>query len=421
MQSQELVQIIDFWLKIAKKNNLYERTISQTIHLPNKEVIDIVGVRRGGKSSLCKLLIKNFASADNFLYMNFEDPFFISQNSPKIIEQLVQVFQEYFSKDLRYLFFDEIQEILGWEKAVRKLRETEQFSIVITGSSSTLLSQELSSRLTGRHRSFTVYPLSFREFLQFRGQNHVQRKNIIVHQTAILKEFNHFLRLGGFPEIVATEDLVLLKQYVFDIVQKDIIRRYDIRDKLALEKLLIYLYSNTSSIFSARATGAAFQLSPAVVTQYLQYFQDSFLVTAIPRFSFSLKTQQNNLKKIYALDTGMIQVVGFAFSQNNGKLLENVVCLELQRRGHKIYYYKTAHNVEVDFLVYEQPTSSALIQVAWTLRDPKTRQRELTALLEAMNELHLTQGLVLTYEEEEQIELNGKIIQVKPVYQWLLE
>lgn len=421
MHYKELVQIIDFWQKIAKKNNLHSRAISQSIHLPSKEVIDIIGVRRGGKSSLCKLLIKNFATADNFLYMNFEDPFFISENGPKIIEQLVEVFQEYFSPNVQYLFFDEIQEIPGWEKAIRKLREMEKFTIVITGSSSTLLSQELSSRLTGRHRSFTVYPLSFREFLQFRGRDYTQSKDIMIHHTALLKEWHHFLRLGGFPEIVATEDLALLKQYVFDIIQKDIVRRNDIRDKSALEKLLIYLYSNTSNIFSVRAIAKAFQLSPAVVSQYLQYFQESFLVVELPRFSFSLKTQQHSLKKIYALDTGMVQVTGFAFSQNQGKLLENAVCIELHRRGHDIYYYKTAHTTEVDFLVYEHQAPSTLIQVSWSLRDPKTKQREVTALLQAMNELHLTRGLILTDEEEEEIEMDGKFIQVKPVYQWMLE
>src|SRR3990167_784100 len=163
---EQIIKIIDFWQKSVKHGTLLEREIINDINIGGKEIIDLVGPRRSGKSSILKLLIRKLET-DKFLYINFEDPFFIANNDQEIIEKILEVYGSYYGKDLKYIFFGEIQEILNWEKVVRKLRDAENYKIFITGSSSRLLSREISSLITGRHISYQIFPLSFGEFLSF--------------------------------------------------------------------------------------------------------------------------------------------------------------------------------------------------------------------------------------------------------------
>ena len=420
IETQQLVKIIDFWNNSAKKNDLHNRLILENIDYKSKEIVDLVGPRRSGKSSILKLIIKRLKLRDNFLYINFEDPFFITHNNPEIIEEIIAVFREYFNSDLKYLFFDEIQEIKQWEKVVRKLRDGEKFKIFITGSSSKLLSGEISSLITGRHISYNVFPLSFFEFLIFKGMRIDKKRDIILKDKKILKMFDAYLKIGGFPEAVLTKNIELLKNYFYDILQKDVMTRHDIRDKDVLEKIAIYLLSNSGNIASMESIKTAFNISFSATQSYLKYFEESFLIFKLPQFSYSLKKQSKALKKIYSIDIGLSNAVSFKFSADKGRMLENAVFLELKNQDNEIYYYKTRKNLEVDFLLKYKTEIKELIQVCYTIEDKKTKQREIKSLLEAMDELKFKRGLILTYNEEDIIKINKKTINVVPVYKWLL-
>ncbi|MBU4481208.1 ATP-binding protein [Patescibacteria group bacterium] len=418
--NEQLIKIIDFWRKSVEKDELQIRHILEMIDIKSEEIIDLVGPRRSGKSSVLKLIIRNLDLKGNFLYINFEDPFFISHNDPEIIEDLVAVFREYFNSGLRYLFFDEIQEIDHWEKAVRKLRDGENFKIFITGSSSKLLSGEISSLITGRHLSYKIFPLSFAEYIDFKKIKLEGDKDIVLKEKLLHKEFLKFMEIGGFPAVVTGDNPALLKNYFLDILQKDIIIRHDIREKDALEKMAVFVLSNSGKITTAESLKKAYNLSFDTVSSYLEYFKESFLVFDLLQFSFSYKNQSKTLKKIYAVDTGLASSVSFRFSEDRGRMLENVVFLELKRKCDEVFYYKNQDGTEVDFLTREKNKNKELIQVCWDLSDEETKKREVDSLLKAMNELKLKSGAVLTNNETGEINTDGKTIIIQPVFKRFL-
>lgn len=418
---EQLVKIIDFWNKSAKSGDLFDRELVSKLDLKSKEIVDLVGSRRSGKSSILKLVIKKLGLDDNFLYINFEDPFFAANNSARVIEDLVEVFLEYFNKDLRYIFFDEIQEIFGWEKALRKFRDAKEYKIFITGSSSKLLSSEIATMLTGRHLSYKVFPLSFAEFLTFKGVSALSKKDRILNEQPIVKNFDEFLLIGGFPEAVITGEKELLKNYFYDILQKDVIARRNLRDKGALEKMGVYLLSNSGKMISLESLKKTLNLSYVSVSAYLNNLKDAFLVFDVPQFSYSLKTQAKAFKKIYAIDTGLADAVSFKFSEDKGRLLENAVALELLKNKKEIFYYRGQGNSETDFVVKEKLKVRQAIQVCWSLAEEKTSRREISGLAAAMREFKLKEGLILTYAEEAVIETDQGKIFVKPAVKWILE
>lgn len=421
IDTEQLIKVIDFWQKTVQKSILNERDALNEINFKTKEVIDIIGPRRSGKSSLLKLIIHRFNIEESCLYINFEDPFFIENNSPQIIEEIISVFKEYFHKKLEYVFFDEIQAIHQWEKAIRKLRDAEGLKIFITGSSSKLLGQELSTLLTGRHLSYKVFPLSFAEFVGFRGITIKDKKDIVLQESRVRRLWSEYPDIGGFPEAVLTKNPGLLKQYFFDILEKDVMMRYEVRDKNVLEKIAVYFLSNAGKIISMESIKKTFHISFASAVSYLSYLKEAFLVFELPQFSYSLKKQQKALKKIYSVDCGLSGAVSFRFSEDRGRVLENIVFLELLRRFSEVYYYRTRNNLEVDFLTKEKAEFKQLIQVCWSLQDKNTRKREINSLLAAMEETNLNRGLVITENEEDIIKHKGKTIEIKPAYKWLLE
>jgi len=418
IDKNQLVKVIDFWQKNISTAKLYNRDILNKIALNSKEIIDLTGVRRSGKSSIFKLIIQQLNLKNNFLYINFEDPFFIAYNDPNIIDEIIAIFKEYFNSKLDYLFFDEIQEIEYWEKAVRKLRDAENYKIFITGSSSKLLSGEIASLITGRHISYNIYPLNFEEFLNFNNLEINTKKDVLLKDKKILKLFDEYIKIGGFPEAVLTKSYELLKNYFYDILQKDIVMRYNIREKDILEKMAVYILSNSGKIISVETLKTLFNISFNLVSSYLTYFKEAFLIFEVSQFSYSLKKQHKALKKMFSIDTGLSNAVSFKFSEDKGRALENIVFLELKNRGLDIYYYKTKNNLEVDFFITEK-TKPKQIQVSWTLEYKKTKDREIKALLNAMSEINLNEGLIITYNEEDFIEINNKTITIKPFYKWI--
>jgi predicted AAA+ superfamily ATPase len=418
---EDLIKVIDFWNSSIGSEELYGREVVENIKYKSKEIIDILGPRRSGKSSIMKLVISRLGLGGDFLYINFEDPYFIEHNGPEVVGDLIDVFKEYYGGNLKYLFFDEIQEIQHWEKSVRKLRDKGEYKVFVTGSSSSLLSREMSTALTGRHLSYMVLPLNFREFLFFKKIEIGSKKDLITKDRLIAKKFDEYLIVGGFPEAVITGDQELLKEYFYDIVQKDIIARHQVRDKDALEKTAVFLLSNSGKIVSTESIKDAFNLSFRSADLYMEYLKDAFLIFELSQFSFSLKKQAKALKKVYAVDTGLAGAVSFRFSDDKGRMLENAVYLHLVAKGYELYYYRTKNRKEVDFFIKEKTKPKALIQVAWSLGAVETKDRELDGLMDAMDETGLREGFILTYNEEETIKEEGKTIHILPVYKWLLE
>lgn len=420
IDTQQLVKVIEFWRQQIVHDDLVERETLNSIDQKSKEVVDIIGIRRCGKSTILKLLIKKLQLKDNFLYLNFEDPFFLEHNHPQVFMEAVETYEEFFSKDLHYLFFDEVQAVDKWEKAIRTLRDIGRYKIYITGSSSKLLSSELASVLTGRHLTQEVMPLSFLEFLTFSGHSISNKKDLILKRKILLKEWERFLLIGGFPEIAVTKNLQLLKQYFWDIIQRDIVMRHQIRDIVTLERLALFIISNSAKTISIESLKKTFNVSFKMVANYLEYFKECFLFIDVPQFAYSLKKQQKALKKYYTIDCGLANAAALRFSEDKGRMLENAVLLYLKHRKDKIYYYKTKNNLEVDFIVCADQGIELVIQVSWSLVNKITRDREIRALVTALKELGLRQGLILTENEEEELKVDGVHISIKPAFQWIL-
>ncbi len=419
MNKEALINIINFWQKAADKEHLFPRLLLNAINLKGDEIIDLVGPRRSGKSSLLYLIINQIKSKGNYLFINFEDPFFIENNGPQVIEELIDVYKEYYNPKLKYLFFDEMQNIKDWEKAIRKLGDGTNYKIFITGSSSKLLSRELSSLITGRHLSFELWPLKFKEYLLFKGLSIDSYRDFAQQKTKISRYFNKYMKLGGFPKIVLKENEELLKQYYLDILEKDIIKHYDIRHKQIIEKLGVYLLSQAGKLLSIASIQKTFWISFEIASNYIDYFKEAFLVFELPQFSYSLKTQQKAQKKIFAVDTGLANAVSFRFSEDKGRIFENTVFIHLKQMYSELYYYKTKNNLEVDFLC-KQSKKVELIQACFDLYDEKTKAREISALVEAMKELKLSSGIILTNSTKDTIKIKGATIHVFPAFEWFL-
>lgn len=422
MSNDELVKVINFWREVALRGPLYPRDITAKVPLRGKEIIDLVGVRRSGKSSILKLFILTLQTkkTPDWLYINFEDPYFLDHNNPQIIEALIDASQIVLGTLPKYLFLDEVQNIQHWESAVRKFRDAEGYKIFVTGSSSKLFSQELGTLLTGRHQTFEVFPLSFAEFLAFKGVVALEKKDFILKEKDFFKFFKDYLRNGGFPEVVITDQTDLLKNYYQDILQRDIIGRYDVRDKRTLEQMGAFLLTNASKTISLLSLQEQFRLSFQSAALYWSYFLESFLLFELPRFSFSLKTQQKSLKKVYAIDTGLANAVSLSFSQDAGRMLENAVFLQLRRRGKEMFYFRNSNGYEVDFIMKDRGHIEEAVQVCWDTRDKKTLERELRGLAAAAD-LGFKKASILTMETTGKEKINGLEVAIQPTWRWMLE
>jgi predicted AAA+ superfamily ATPase len=393
-------------------------SISKYFPLPHSVVIS--GMRRSGKSTLLAQIISSFYK-DNYYYFSFEDERLIDF-SPADFNVLYEIFIELFG-DRKVFFFDEIQSVPKWEFFVRRLQDA-GCKFFITGSNASLLSKELGTKLTGRTVVTELYPFSYREFLLFKGYSLKKESLSLTKERAVLKKhFNEYLKIGGMPEYLKYNSPDLLKRTYEDILYRDIVVRHELKDVKALRELSFYFLSNATTQFTYNGLKTTFRLgSPNTVKSYVEFLENSFLIFTTNRFSFSLKKQFIAPKKVYCIDNGLIETVAFQFSKNRGKFYENMVFLELRRKGKgEVYYYKTEDNREIDFLIKEGSRVSFLIQVTESLDNDKVKTREINAFSKAMSELKINKGLILTYDTEEEIKLAGKSITVKPIYKWLLE
>ncbi len=392
-------------------------TIRKYIPLPHAVVIS--GIRRVGKSTLLTQILRTFYPGGVY-YFNFEDERLIDFTLDDF-NRLYEVCLELLGEQ-KVFFFDEIQNIPKWELFVRRMQDS-GFKFFITGSNASLLSKELATKLTGRSVTQPLYPFSFKEFLLFKGYDVSKDALLHSHERGIIKGwFNEYLRGGGMPEYLKYKDPVVLKKVYEDILYRDIVARYEIKDVKALRELGLYLLSNVAGLITYNSLKKFLHLGSAnTVKSYADHMENSFLIFTTARFSYSLKQQFVAPKKVYCIDNGLVEAIAFQFSKNKGKFLENLVFLELKRRNKEVYYYKTANNREVDFILKEGERAFALLQVSESLADEKVRMRETGALIEAMDELKISHSMILTEDSEEEIHLKNRTITVKPVYKWLLE
>ncbi len=386
-------------LKTRLKGIPREKLQSIKVEVPFAIVIS--GIRRCGKSTLLKQLMN---TNKKFYYFNFEDPKVVSFEL-RDFERLDEVFVEEFGK-CDYYFFDEIQNVEKWELYTRSLLDNKKF-VVITGSNASLLSRELGTRLTGRHLNYELFPFSYKEFMSSKKLKEG------------IKSFEEYLNKGGFPEYLNIEQSEILHELLRDVLSRDVSLRHNIKNLKTLNELAIYLLTNSGKEFSYNKLKKIFQLgSTNTVISFVSYFEDSYLLFTLPKFDYSLKKQIANPKKIYSIDNGLSKANSASFSEDKGKMFENMVFINLRKKYKDIFYFQNKR--ECDFLIKDREKIIQAIQVCYKFND-ENQEREVKGLLEAMQELKLEEGLILTYNQEDKIKIEGKKIIVKPVWKWLLE
>jgi predicted AAA+ superfamily ATPase len=354
---------------------------------------------------------------DAFYYLTFEDDRFLgfqAEDANDLYQALVELFG-----DRKVFIVDEVQNVTGWEHFVRRFMEM-GFKFYITGSNASLLSRELGTRLTGRYVPVELFPFSFREFLKFRNLSIPDLQRMTTADKGILKSaLVSYLQMGGIPDALKYPELTLLRTLYNDVLYRDIATRYHLNAITALKELAFFLMSNPANLISFNKLKDQFRLgSVNTIKSYIDYMENSWLVFSVNLYDFSIKRQQIAPKKIYSIDSGLSNAVGFGFSPNTGKLLENLVFLALrQRSNQEIYYYTTPSGFEVDFYL---PKKQQLVQVTQNLNHPATRARELRALTEAIQLIKVKSAIILSDSNEDGFEVSGVPVKICSTAEWLL-
>ena len=382
---------------LEKENRFVERDYLKTLNPSSSHIEVIAGIRRCGKSTMMRQIANRFYN--KVAYFNFEDSrvfgFEVSDFSK---------LDEVIGHEVEAYFFDEIQNVSGWEVFVRQLHERGA-KVFVTGSNASLLSRELGTRLTGRYLSHEVFPFSYREYLLYFSFQDT------------LENFKKYVQCGGFPEFLRDQNPEILQMLLKDILFRDIAVRYGIKNTHVLMDIALYLVSNIGKEVSFNGLRNNFNVgSPTTVSDYLSWMEDAYLLFYLPRFSWSAKSISKNPKKVYCIDTGFAKSNSLSFSKDEGRLLENLVYLNLRKKFQKLFYFRERQ--ECDFVVFEGNSCKWLIQVCDTLH-PDNRDREINGLMEAMEFLKMDIGYILTLNQNDQVVINGKTIIIQEVKKFL--
>lgn len=394
---------------------LIHRDVELESYIKTAQVVIISGIRRCGKSSLLYLIKEKMQLEEAaWCYFNFDDERIIPDIS--VLDRVYNLHLEIFGTE-PVLFFDEIQNIENWEKFVNRMYE-KGTKVFVTGSNAKLLSSEISTSLTGRNKVLELFPFSFSEFLIFHNKKYDLAKLTSKDKALLIKDFNQYVETGGFPLVVKENDLELINSYFQDILYRDIIARYKLSQVNEIKQIGLYFASNIGKLFSYSTLQAISGIkSTSSIKDYLHYYEQSYLFFFLKKFDFSVRKQIMNPKKVYSVDQAISHRLGFAFSENKGRVLENIIYIELIRRGKEVYYHSGQN--ECDFLVKEGLKVTEAIQVAWTLSRANL-EREKRGLIEAMQNHQLKNGLLLVYETEETETLHNENITIMPAWRWLL-
>jgi len=404
------------------KKKLIPRDLNYSMYTETGQIVVITGARRCGKSSLLWLLYRKMElEQKNCIYFNGDDERL--QNFSAIdFSQILELHQSMFNtKDEkeRVYFFDEIQYLYEWEKFLTRLYEKGN-KIFVTGSSANLLSSEIASSLTGRYMELSLNPFTFSEYLRFIDEEPKNNFFTTKEKGSMIAHWENYFKMGGFPLVHKEKNINILQEYYQAILYKDIVARYKINQIEELKKIGLYLFSNTAKLFSYKTLQNISGLgSLSTVKRFLEYWENAFIFFYVKKYDFSLKKQLLNSRKVYAIDTGLIRQIGFHFSEDRGRLLENQIFNCLKRKNKDIYYHREKR--ECDFLIVDRGKVISAIQVSVSLYNPSTRERELQGLEEAMRSYSLTDGYIITENEEEILKESIGTINIIPAWKWLLK
>ena len=423
--------LLDFQ-EIRLETGVPRRLRIKTIH--GKAAV-CIGVRRSGKSTylfqVIQRLLDNGVPRESILYLNFFDDRLHNLKRDGlglITEAYYSLYPEKKNTETVYCFFDEIQAVPGWEPFVDRLMRTDKCEVYLTGSSAQMLSKEIATQMRGRALSWEMFPFSFREFLDWKKIEITStlstKKRLLVQ-----KAFEEYWETGGFPEVAGlSRDLRIRihQEYFHAILFRDLVERHDVSHPKAVTDLAHWLMDNTASLYSVNSlTGYLKSLGhkapKSAVSNYLKWFEDAYSLFTVRIFDASLARSNTNPKKAYCVDHALVTSVSSGILVNSGHLLENLVFTALRRLHPKIYYYKTKTGREVDFIVAPRNRARMLIQACESLAEPQTRKREMAALTEAMTELNLKSGTIVTRSEDEQIDFGNRAINVVPIWRFLLD
>jgi uncharacterized protein len=385
------------WL-VPEEHEIQREQLDSFVSLPPFTYM-LTGVRRSGKSTLLKQLMRYHGSLN---YFNLEDSRTagFDVNDFLIVEEL---FSE-ISGDNSIFFFDEIQNVPGWERFVREAIDRKK-TVVITGSNANLLSRELGTKLTGRHLDFEVFPFSYKEFLAY------------FKLSPGIGSFSTYISEGGFPGYLSNGKKEVLSTLVSDILVRDIFSRYNLRNQEVYRRIVQYLLSNTGKEISFNNLKNTFEIgSASSVMDFMNYLTDAYLFFLVPRYDTSLKVQARNPRKVYGIDQGLVNFSSVSGSPDRGRLLENTVYLQIRRSGQEVWYFKGKK--ECDFICREGKNTFFAIQVSWEVGQ-QNEKREVEGLLEAMNHLNLTEGTIITFDQEDKFIKDGKSIRLLPAWKWM--
>ena len=425
-----LKTIINEWKEIGIPKDILERDYA--IRPQKRKVTVLTGARMTGKTYLMfqtmKRLIESGVDENRVFYINFEDER-VYENAEFLTELLPAIREEFGVSENIYLFLDEIHLIPKWNLWLRR-NLMRDLIIVISGSTSELMPDRIASSLGGRTRTYIVYPLTFREFLRFKRIKLENNVEYSMRKYDILYYLKEYMIFGGFPEIARTqsryEKIRELQEYFLAILHRDIIRRRNIDKPVELEVLYKLLADTT--LFSAskmektlRSLG--YRLSKTTILKYKDYGEKAYLIYQLEIFSTKIKDRLQYPRKVYFIDTGLRRAISTAWSTSETRILENLVFIELQRRKkltERIAYWRGRSNLEVDFVIEENLKPKRLIQVSYDPTSEETRKREEKALIEAMKELKISTAQIITWDYEEQRQINNKKIVYMPVWKLLL-
>ena len=416
----------------------HERPLPQlsrrNINLPclKGKIDTVIGMRRTGKTFLLFQIMQAYLqqgiAKEAMLYINFDDERLL----PLTASELGKISDAYFRlypemrESVCYFFFDEIQNIPGWESYCRRLLDTENIQLVVTGSSAKLLSKEIATSLRGRSISTEVFPFSFREVLVQQKIKLPEKRPGAKKRSLIENRFNNYLISGGFPEIQnISQDYRyrILQEYVDVVILRDVIDRYQISQIIPLRMLVRHLLNSPAALFSINKfyndlKSQGITCGKDTLHKFFAYLSDAYLIYPVSIYSRSERAKQVNAKKIYVIDSGLIYAYKNHPGSDFGQVLENFVYMQLRRQGQSINYYRTKSGYEVDFISTAQDSRQSLYQVSYNMDDIKTRKREIRALEEAMSETGLDEGFIITLQDEEIIHSEQGIIKIIPAWLW---
>lgn len=386
-------------LYFSKKSSGLERTQLSDAKLSANYVLIITGIRRCGKSTLMHQLSQELEGKHSVGYFNFEDPRIFGFEKSDF-----QKLDEVLGDQTEYYFFDEIQNVDGWEVFIRYLNDQKK-PICITGSNASLLSKELGTKLSGRHIQLELFPFSFIEYCQFKKKK--------VDKNAFVK----YIQEGGFPDYLKIKQREYLQQLLKDLVYRDIIVRHGIRnDKLVMD-ISLFLISNVGKEYSLNNLKKVFGVgSTNSVMDYVKWLEDAYLLFSVPRFSWSIKKRAVNPKKVYCIDPAFAQANSLSFSEDQGRLLENVIFLELRRRQKEIFYFR--EKGECDFVIKEKNKVTSVLQVCLEVNSDN-KDREVNGLVEAMDTFKLKSGTIVTLNQADCLKIADKEVKLIPANEWI--